>query len=199
MEAANSVYSSLAGVLFDRNQTTLVAFPAGKVPRYTIPKGVTTIRGYAFYYNPSLTNVTIPNSVTSIGYLAFATCPSLTGIFFQGNSPSVDSSAFSGDSIATVYYLPGTTNWGSTFGGRPAVLWNPKVQTGGTTFGVRTNRFGFTITGTADIPLVVEACTNLASPVWMPLQDCTLTNGSLYFSDPQWTNYSARFYRLRSP
>jgi hypothetical protein len=27
----------------------------------------------------------------------------------------------------------------------------------------------------------------------------TLTNGSVYFSDPQRTNYTARFYRLRSP
>jgi len=27
----------------------------------------------------------------------------------------------------------------------------------------------------------------------------TLTNGSFYFSDPQWANYSGRFYRIRSP
>jgi hypothetical protein len=25
------------------------------------------------------------------------------------------------------------------------------------------------------------------------------TNGTSYFSDPQWTNYPGRFYRLRSP
>jgi hypothetical protein len=64
---------------------------------------------------------------------------------------------------------------------------------------VRTNRFGFTITGTANIPLVIEACTNLASATWVSLQSCTLTNGSLYFSDPDWTNCAARFYRIRSP
>jgi hypothetical protein len=33
----------------------------------------------------------------------------------------------------------------------------------------------------------------------MPLQTCKLTNGSIYFSDPQWTNYPGRFYRIRSP
>jgi hypothetical protein len=33
----------------------------------------------------------------------------------------------------------------------------------------------------------------------MPLQTCKLTNGSIYFSDPQWTNYPARLYRIRSP
>jgi hypothetical protein len=66
-------------------------------------------------------------------------------------------------------------------------------------FGVQTNCFGFNIKGTTNLPIVLEACTNLASQVWEPLQSCTLTNGSIYFSDPDWTNYPGRFYRLRSP
>lgn len=64
---------------------------------------------------------------------------------------------------------------------------------------MRSSRFGFTISGTTNIPIVVEASTNLARPSWTALQNCTLTNGSVYFSDPAWTNYSARFYRFRSP
>ena len=47
--------------------------------------------------------------------------------------------------------------------------------------------------------IVVEASKNLASSVWSPARTNTLTNGSFYFSDPQWTNYPARFYRIRSP
>jgi hypothetical protein len=78
-------------------------------------------------------------------------------------------------------------------------LWNPQVQTGDATFGVRTNRFGFTITGTASLVIMVEACTNLANPTWFPVQTITLTGGPSYFSDPRWTNYAARLYRLRSP
>ena len=64
---------------------------------------------------------------------------------------------------------------------------------------LQTNQFGFTITGTTNIPILVEACANLASPSWTALQTCTLTNGSIYFSDPQRTNYTARLYRIRSP
>jgi hypothetical protein len=79
------------------------------------------------------------------------------------------------------------------------VLWNPSIQTANASFGVQTNRFDFTITGTTNIPIVVEACTNLATASWTPLQTCTLTNGLIYFSDPQWTNHPSRFYRLRSP
>ena len=79
------------------------------------------------------------------------------------------------------------------------MLWNPQVQARTATFGVRTNRFGFTITGTSNLVIVVEACTNLANPVWSPLQTNTLSGDSFYFSDPQWKNYRARLYRLRSP
>jgi hypothetical protein len=76
---------------------------------------------------------------------------------------------------------------------------NPQVQTSDGSFGVRTNRFGFNITGTSGLVIVVEACTNLAHPIWSPVGTNTLTGGSSYFSDPKWTNYPGRFYRLRSP
>jgi hypothetical protein len=46
---------------------------------------------------------------------------------------------------------------------------------------------------------VVEAATNLGNPAWIPMSTNTLTSGSSYFSDPEWTNHPARFYRLRSP
>jgi hypothetical protein len=38
---------------------------------------------------------------------------------------------FNGDNNAIVYYLPGTTGWGTTYGGRPTALWIqvPTIQT----------------------------------------------------------------------
>jgi len=47
--------------------------------------------------------------------------------------------------------------------------------------------------------VVVEASTSLANPAWLPLSTNTVTVGSAYFGDPNWTNHPARFYRLRSP
>jgi hypothetical protein len=88
---------------------------------------------------------------------------------------------------------------GTTLGDRPTVLWNPRMQTRNPRFGGQNNQFGINITGTADIPIVLEACSNLATANWTVLQACTLTNGSIYFSEPDWTNYPARFYRIRSP
>ena len=73
------------------------------------------------------------------------------------------------------------------------------IQTSGTNFGVRSNQFGFNITGTPYIPIVVEASTNLAGPVWIPIQTLTLTSGMVYFSEPLQTNSSGRYYRISSP
>ena len=141
--------------------------------------------------------MTIGDSVTSIGNAAFKHCASLTGVYFKGNPCSLGARVFEFDYNATVYYLRGTTGWTTlgTFGGLPIVLWNPQAQN----LGVQANEFGFNITGTSDLVIVVEACTDLANPDWSPVGTNTLTGGSSYFSDPQWTNYPARFYRFRSP
>jgi hypothetical protein len=132
-------------------------------------------------------------------HAAFYACTNLAGVYFQGNAPSADSSVFGRDNYAMVYYLPGTTGWGATFAGRPTVLWNPQAQTGNASFGVRTNQFGFTITGTSNLVVVVEASASLANPTWYPLATNAIMSGSWHFSDPQWTNYPVRFYRLRMP
>ena len=164
----------------------------------TIPNSVTSIGELAFYECYNLTNVTIPDSVTSIGTDAFAYC-SLTGVYFQGNSPSPnnDSSVFELDP-ATVYYLPGTTGWGAMFDGLPTAPWflpNPQILNFEPGFGIQPGGFGFTISWATNASVVVEAATNLANPVWMPVSTNPLTSGTNYFSDPQWTNYPARFYR----
>ena len=158
-----------------------------------------TFGEYVFASCTSLTSITIPPRLTNLGDHMFASSTNLTSVYFKGNAPTPDPTAFDNDNNLTVYYLPGTTGWGSTFASRPTVLWNPQVQSTRATFGVRTNRFGFNITGTSNLVIVVEASTNLANPLWSPVATNTLTSGSSYFSDPQWINYPSRFYRLRSP
>ena len=175
------------------------AFGGCLMKSVVIPNSVTSIGEYAFG-NCGMTSVTIPNSVTYIGDDAFFFCSVLKSAYFQGNAPPDDGTVFYSDP-AIVYYFFGTTGWGSTFGSRPTVLWNPKVQANGLSFGVRTNRFGFNITGSSNLVIVVEGSTNLLS--WSPVSTNTLntfigTNGTSYFSDSKWTNYPSRFYRIRS-
>jgi hypothetical protein len=165
----------------------------------TIGNGVTSIGANAFYYCYNLIRVSVGNGVANIGSYAFQSCTSLMSVFFYGNPPAADSSVFLYDDNVTVYYLPSATGWTDFFATYPAVLWNPQVQTGDASFGVRTNQFGFNITGASGLTLVVEACTNLGNPIWLPVGTNTFTGDSSYFGDPRWTNYPGRFYRLRSP
>jgi hypothetical protein len=170
----------------------------------TIPDSVTSIGSFAFDNDTSLTNMTIGNTVTYIGDYSFDGCAKLTAVYFAGNAPGLGQLPFfgAGNFKAIAYYLPGTTGWANfsaNTGGLPAALWNAQMQTTGGSFGVRTNRFGFNITGNSSLVVVVEACTNLANPVWSPLQTITLTGSPVYFSDPAWTNFPRRFYGLGVP
>ena len=160
-----------------------------------LPNSLAVIGSGAFDWCRALTNITIPASVATLGSNAFTACYYLANVFFEGDAPSADSSAFSEDNYATVYYLPGSKGWGATFAGRPAVLWNPRVVSPG----VRNGRLSFDITGGTNLPVAVEASTNLAGGAWMPVQGGSLTNGLLHFSDPRPANDPARFYRLRWP
>ena len=180
-------------------------FGCSKLASITIPSSVTSIGYFTFGLCTSLTSVTIGNRVASIGDCAFANCYNLMAVYFQGDMPSVNggpnsnTSIFAADYNATLYYLQGTSGWGARFCGLPAFLWNPQAQMGDGSFGVQSNQFGFNITGTSGLVIVVEACSNVSNPDWQPVQTNTLTGGTSYFSDPQWTNYPGRFYRLRSP
>ena len=92
----NTNYSSIGGVLFNKDQTSLIRYPGGKQGAYTIPNSVTSIGEAAFAFCTSLTSVTIPNSVTSIGTEAFRSCTSLTSVTIGNNVTSIGVWAFYG-------------------------------------------------------------------------------------------------------
>ena len=81
VESGNTAYCSENGILFNKDKTTLVCYPAGKPETtYAIPESVTSIGDYAFYACSTLTQVTIPSSVASIGNYAFYNCYSITQV-----------------------------------------------------------------------------------------------------------------------
>lgn len=140
--------------------------------------------------------MTVPAAVTAIGDPTFNYCESLARVYFAGDAPAVAGwDTFHDANAATVYYVPGTTGWGSTFAGRPAVLWNPRIvdpRRG-------TNGLAFVITGTADIPIAVETATDLLADPWMPLETTTLVGGALDFTDEESAKHAARYHRIATP
>ena len=164
----------------------------------TIPNSVTSVGDGGFCGCSSLTSVVIPNSVTSIGDWAFYYCTSLKGTYFQGNAPAVGWGVFAATDNAIVYHLVGTAGWRPTFGDRPTALWtNPLLLARGA--GMGTNGFTFMIFWAPDVSLVVEATSDLANPAWSPIAANTPGSGTWQFTDPDWTNYPSRFYRVGSP
>ena len=198
VDPVNSVYSSLNGVLFDKNQVTLILYPAGLTGSFTIPTSVTTVGTFAFLFS-QLSHVTFPASVSSLQDYALADCANLASATFLGNPPAMDSTVFYGDPNAVLYYLPGASGWSTPFNGVPTLLWNAVVYAGPNSPGIQNQQFGFKVTGTAGLAVVVQGSTNLASPVWLPLQALTLTNGSAYFSEPVNADVPASFFRLSTP
>lgn len=73
-------FSTVEGVLFNKDKTEIIAYPNAKSSTYIIPSTVTSIGDNAFAGCSSLTSVTIPNSVKEVGSDAFTFCDSLTSI-----------------------------------------------------------------------------------------------------------------------
>lgn len=82
----NKNYSSVDGVLFNKDGSELIIYPKGNGrSAYTVPDGVTSISGSAFSGCTSLKEIVIPDSVTSIGESAFSGCTSLSKVKLSNN------------------------------------------------------------------------------------------------------------------
>lgn len=90
----NPNYSSIDGVLFNRDKTILLRCPEGLDGDYIIPQSVTSINDYAFAACNDLTSIEIPNSVISIGESAFESCRSLTSVEIPASVASIGDLAF---------------------------------------------------------------------------------------------------------
>lgn len=95
-------YMDIDGVMFNKEGTTLVRYPAGRVGVYTVPEGVTTIGTRAFYDATGLSMVTLSDSVETLENGAFLFCSALTWVDLN-NVVSVGLSVFTNcENLASV-------------------------------------------------------------------------------------------------
>lgn len=97
VDALNPVYNSADGILFRKDQTTLIQCPAGKTG-----------------------TVEVPAPVAGIANGAFAHCGALTAVYFRASAPALGSNAFA-HARSVIYYPEGAEGWSTNFGGRPAL------------------------------------------------------------------------------
>ena len=97
VSAKNLNYVSVNGVLYNKDKTVIIQYPAKKKDKsYKIPDGVAIIAGDAFKYSANLTSITIPDSVEHIGDSAFYNCASLTSITIPKDVTNIGDQAFRG-------------------------------------------------------------------------------------------------------
>jgi hypothetical protein len=176
------------------------AFNASAITTLKMGASVTNIGQQAFLGCRYITSsVTMPKTLLYIGDYGFSVCFRVPAIFFEGDAPALGNSALWDDLAATAYYLPGARGWSDQLGDIPARLWNPLMQPTPPGSGGEKEPFAFKISGTPDIPIVIEASTNSQGSAWTKLFSGTVTDGAMDFFDLKSTNYTRRFYRIRSP
>ena len=107
VDGNNNNYSSLNGVLFNKNKTILLKYPTGSsAVSYTVPTSVETIEGRSFAileysHNNTLRTIILNNGLKNINIFAFryVGIPSIT---IPASVTSIDGYAFFTNSISTV-------------------------------------------------------------------------------------------------
>ncbi len=90
VDADNPNYMSSDGILYNKDKTKLLTYPAGKTnAEYTVPTSVNTIDRLAFYYTQYLRKVTIHKNVASIGWFAFISNKPISSVTVESEVPIV--------------------------------------------------------------------------------------------------------------
>jgi len=108
VDSSNPNYSSVDGVLYDKNQTRLIAYPRGKTgSTFLIPDSVTTVSNYAFQCSRFLQTISVGANVTT-----------LNDAFFNYNG-----ACWSGSLVREITVSASNSNYSSVDG----VLFNKNV------------------------------------------------------------------------
>ena len=120
----NSRYMAADGILYNKDQTVLEAYPAGRDDSsFAIPTSVKKLSAGAFYGCTALETVTLPESITEIPDHAFYGCQNLTHIDLHDGITSIGMYALSKCDHITQITLPDsvTSIGAGTFNDNPGI------------------------------------------------------------------------------
>ncbi|WP_026886040.1 leucine-rich repeat domain-containing protein [Clostridium beijerinckii] len=109
VDSNNITFKSVDGLLYSKDGTKLLNYPAGKVDeKYAIPDGVTDIGWNAFSGGVNLKSIEIPSTVTSIGSSAFEGCKNLSSITIPDGVIDIGIGTFYGCTNLSSIKIPNT-------------------------------------------------------------------------------------------
>ncbi len=114
VSADNTAYSSVDGVLFNSNKTTLIQYPGGKTDEvYKIADSVKSFVSSAFS-GADFKTIVLGKGYTNVISGLFKNCSSLENVVIPANMTSISSDAFSGcENIKNGFYSGSQDEWTS--------------------------------------------------------------------------------------
>lgn len=110
VDAGNTYFKAIDGVLFSDDETNLIYCPRGKAGHYTVPSTVTYILDQAFADCAKLTGITLNDGLVSIEMYAFARCTGLTSISIPEGITNIYMCTFMGCTNLQTVNLPTSLN-----------------------------------------------------------------------------------------
>lgn len=127
----NKDYSTVDGVLYNKDGNSIIMFPAGKTGTFQLPQGVSEIREGAFknsaiteinipqdsaldtignnaFESAKITSISLPEAVTVINSETFKNAENLKAVELGSNVSKISKSAFEGTKSLTEINLPDT-------------------------------------------------------------------------------------------
>ncbi len=95
VDANNPAYMAVDGILYNKERTILISYPAGKSEStFTVPGSVSDISWLAFSGASNLTQVVLPEGITEVGFYTFQNCTSLRSIIIPEGVTVLSFNAF---------------------------------------------------------------------------------------------------------
>ena len=177
VDEENPYFSSVDGVLYNKEQTILYAYPGGKTDTEVImPETVERIGNGAFNNNETITKVTLSPNVTTLGRWSFAGCYNLTEMNLGRSLVVMEDYSMSGCDNLTSLTLPPTFAILGEMGGK-SYLGNLKYLTITTVGEVTVNVSEYADDMTINYPCVTEITVEGGSNVTTNAYSGTYSDG----------------------
>ena len=106
VDTGNTIWSSVDGILYDKDKTNIILCPRAKSGEISIPNTVTEIGDSAFSGCSKLESITIPDKITKIGSFVFRNCSNLKKVTLPENLKSIGYLTFGGCSSLSEVTFP---------------------------------------------------------------------------------------------